>query len=382
MLPMKDLFMLDPDVIYFNHGSFGACPRPVFESYQKWQRELEWQPGDFLGRRYKDLMLNARTIVANYLGTNAENLEFVTNATMGINIVARSLELGPGDEVLSTDQEYGAMDRTFKFLARKRGFTYINRPIPVPVKSREDFVDDFWKGVTPHTRVIFMSHVTSPTAMTYPLQPICQKAHQAGILTLIDGAHAPGQMDISLDALGADFYTGNLHKWVCGPKGSAFLFARPEVQSLVEPLIVSFGWDESKPSSFVDLLEWTGTRDISPFLGAADAIQFMNEHDWPAVRAYCHNLGQQIRQQLFDLTGTPSLYPDSTDWYSQMGTASLADSTDMSALGSLLSNEYHMVLPLIGWNGHKLVRFSIQAYNSQEEIDILMNAIRKFMAQG
>jgi isopenicillin-N epimerase len=199
---------------------------------------------------------------------------------------------------------------------------------------------------------------------------------------VIDGAHAPGQMDISLDTIGADFYTGNLHKWVCGPKGSAFLFARPEVQCLVEPLVVSFGWDESKPSSFVDLLEWTGTRDISPFLGAADAIQFLNDHDWPAVRAYCHNLGAQIRQQLFELTGTPSLYPDSTEWYSQMGTASLADSTDMSALGTLLYNEYHIVLPLIGWNDHKLVRFSIQAYNTQEEVDILMNAIRKFMAKG
>jgi isopenicillin-N epimerase len=379
---MKDLFMLDPDVIYFNHGSFGATPRPVFEHYQKWQRELEWQPGDFLGRRHHDLMLNARKVVANFLGTKVENLVFVTNATLGINIVARSLELGPGDEVLSTDQEYGAMDRTFKFLARKKGFTYINRPIPVPVKSSADFVEDFWKGVTPHTRVIFLSHVTSPTAMTYPIQAICQKARQGSILTVIDGAHAPGQMDISLDTIGADFYTGNLHKWVCGPKGSAFLFARPEVQGLVEPLVVSFGWDESKPSSFEELLEWTGTRDISPFLGAADAIQFLNDHDWPAVRIYCHNLGAQIRQQLFELTGTPSLYPDSTEWYSQMGTASLADSTDMSALGALLFNEYHIVLPLVGWNEHKLVRFSIQAYNSQQEVDILMNAIRKFMAKG
>ncbi len=359
MLPMKDLFMLDPSVIYFNHGSFGATPRPVFDSYQKWQRELEWQPGDFLGGRHHALMLNARTIVANYLGTKVENLVFVSNATTGINIVARSLELGPGDEVLSTDQEYGAMDRTFKFLARKRGFTHINRAVPVPVKSSADFVDDFWKGVTSHTRVIFMSHVTSPTAMTYPIQAICQKARLKGILAVIDGAHAPGQMDISLDTLGADFYTGNLHKWVCGPKGSAFLFARPEVQNLVEPLVVSFGWDENKPSSFVDLLEWTGTRDISPFLGAADAIKFLNEHDWPAVRTYCHNLGAQIRHELFDLTGTPSLYPDSPEWYSQMGTASLADLTDMSALGALLFNEYHIVLPLIGWNGHKLVRFSI-----------------------
>ena len=313
MLPMKQLFMLDPDVIFFNHGSFGATPYPVFESLQKWQRELEWQPVEFLGGRHHDLMLNARSVLAEFLGTKAENLVFVTNATTGFNIIARSLALHPGDEVLTSDHEYGAMDRTFKFLAKEKGFTYISRHVSVPIKSAEDFVDEFWQGVTTQTRVIFLSHVTSPTAAIFPIKQIAQKAQEEGIITLIDGAHAPGQFDLDLDDLGADFYTGNLHKWVCAPKGSAFLYTRPEVQNLVEPLIVSFGWDENSPSGpnrFVDLLEWTGTRDISPYLAAADAIRFLNDHDWPAVREYCHNLGAQIRHQLFEMSNVPSLYPE------------------------------------------------------------------------
>jgi isopenicillin-N epimerase len=382
MLPMKQLFMLDPNVIYFNHGSFGATPYPVFESLQRWQRELEWQPSAFLGGRHHDLMLNARTVLADFLGTKPENLVFVTNATMGFNIIAHSLDLKPGDEVLTSDHEYGAMDRTFRYLAQKKGFTYVSHHISVPIKNAEDFVDDFWQGVTPQTRVIFLSHVTSPTAAIFPIKRIAHKAHQAGILTLIDGAHAPGQMDLNLDDLGADFYTGNLHKWVCAPKGSAFLYTRPEVQNLVEPLIVSFGWDGNStpgPNRFVDLLEWTGTRDISPFLAAVDAIKFLNEHDWPQVRSYCHNLGAQIRHELFEMSHVPSLYPDTTEWYSQMGTASLPNDIDLNALGSLLHNEYHIVVPIMKWNDHNLIRFSIQAYNSQQEVDILLEAIKNFL---
>ena len=378
---MKNLFMLDPNVIYFNHGSFGATPVPVFEAYQNWQRELEKQPGAFLGGRHRELMLHARTVLADFLGTKAENVEFVNNATTGFNIIARSLDLKPGDEVLTSDMEYGAMDHTWRYMAYKKGFAYITREIPVPVKNASEFVEHFWQGVTPNTRVISLSHVTSSTAMIFPVEQICHRAREAGIITLIDGAHAPGQIDLSLDTMGADFYTGNLHKWVCAPKGSAFLYARPEMQKLVEPLVVSFGWEQDKtgPDRFIDLLEWTGTRDISPYLAGADAIHFLQEHDWPAVRKYCHELGAQIRHKLFELTQTPSLYPDSTEWYSQMGTASLPNDIDLGALGKTLSEKYNIVIPILKWKDHNLVRFSIQAYNSQEEVDILLDVISKFL---
>ena len=233
MQSLRSEFLLDPDIIFLNHGSFGATPRPVFESYQRWQRVLEREPVDFLGRKATELLRESRTVLADYLGAQVDNLVYVTNATTGINIVAHSLDLNPGDEVLSTDHEYGAMDRTWRFLSRKRGFKYVNYTISIPVTSQDEFVQQFWAQVTPATRVIYLSHITSPTAMILPIEAITQRAREAGILTVIDGAHAPGQIPLSLDAIGADFYVGNLHKWLCAPKGSAFLYARPEVQALI-----------------------------------------------------------------------------------------------------------------------------------------------------
>jgi len=195
---LREEFLLDPSIIYLNHGSFGATPRPVFESYQRWQRELENQPCLYF-RKVHELLEHSRTILANFLGTTCTNLAYVTNATTGINIVAHSMKLKPGDEVLSTDHEYGALDRTWQFLSKKQGFKYVNQPIPLPVASSEDVIGELWKGVTNRTRIIFLSHVTSPTALIFPIQEICKKAREQGIMTVIDGAHAPGQVPLNLD---------------------------------------------------------------------------------------------------------------------------------------------------------------------------------------
>ncbi|MEW6240549.1 MAG: aminotransferase class V-fold PLP-dependent enzyme, partial [Chloroflexota bacterium] len=226
MFGLRRRFQLDPSVTYLNHGSFGATPRPVFRAYQRWQRELERQPVEFLGRRHNDLMRSARTSLAAYLSTQAENVVFTQNVTIALNIAARSLGLGRGDEVLGTNHEYGALDRTWRFLAKERGFAYINQSIPVPLANEGQFVETFWQGVTPRTRVIFLSHITSPTATIFPIREIIERARGAGILTVIDGAHAPGQIPLALDSLGADFYGGNLHTWLCAPKGAGFLYAR------------------------------------------------------------------------------------------------------------------------------------------------------------
>lgn len=380
---MKEYFLLDPDIIFLNHGSFGATPRPVFESYQRWQRELERQPVEFLGRRSDDLLNAARDKLAAYLGTSRDNLVFVTNATTGINILARSMNLGPDDEVLASDHEYGALDRTWKFLSLRSGFIYINHTTSLPVADAEQWIDQFWGGVTDRTRVIFLSHITSPTAIIFPVEEICRRARQAGILTVIDGAHAPGQIDLALDRLGADFYTGNLHKWLCAPKGTAFLFARPEVQSLVQPLIVSWGWDSLTPSTsrFVDWMQWTGTRDISAFLAVPDAIAFQAEHNWPQVRKQCHELAAELRHRVTKLTGIPALYPDSSDWYQQMGTVSLPNSVDICELKLALYDRFKIEIPLIEWNGRKLMRFSLQAYNTQVDVVALEFALKNLLHQ-
>ena len=292
MLHLREQFLLDPDITFLNHGSFGATPKPVFDVYQNWQRELERQPVEFLDRRFAERMAASRAVLADYFGTQLDNLVYVTNATVGVNIVARSLELGIGDEVLATNHEYGACDRTWRFLSQKHGFAYINRPISVPLASMEDFIEQFWQSVTPHTKVIFLSHITSPTAIILPVAEVCRRARAQGILTIVDGAHAPGQIPLNLEEVGADFYIGNLHKWLCAPKGAGFLYARPAAQKRLEPLVVSWGYEAEKPgpSKFVDHHEWWGTRDIATFLSVPAAIEFHEENDWDKVRTACHEL--------------------------------------------------------------------------------------------
>jgi isopenicillin-N epimerase len=377
---LKQDFLLDPDVIFLNHGSFGATPRPVFEAYQRWQRELERQPVEFLGRRHDALMRSARTALAQYLNARADNVVYTQNVTISVNIVARSLALGPGDEVLTSDHEYGACDRTWHFLAREKGFTYINRPVPMPSASTHDLIDDFWQGVTPRTRAIFLSHITSPTALIFPVAEICRRARAAGIVTLIDGAHAPGQIPLDLPALGADFYGGNLHKWLCAPKGAGFLYARPEVQPLLKPLVVSWGYEAEQPSgsAFIDQHEWWGTRDIAAFLAVEDAIRFQADHDWPWIRSECHSLLTGALNRVQEITGLPSCYPDDT-WYVQMGVASLPQGADIISMKSRLYTEDHIEVPLVDWSGQKLIRISVQGYNEPADIDRLLEALRRVL---
>src|SRR5260221_8929116 len=267
-------FLARRNIAFLNHGSLGARARPVFEAYQRWQGELESQPVEFLSRRLSGLLAEARAQLAAYIGTHANNIVFVPNATHGMNIIARSLELQPGDEVLGTDHEYGAVERSWRLICEQPGARYRSHPISLPVTSPEALIDELWEGVSDHTRLLVVSHITSPTALIFPVADICRRAAQQGILTAIDGAHAPGQVDLDLDRLGADFYVGNCHKWLCAPVGAGFLYARPDRQPLLQPLVVSWGWQARKPgpSPFLDYFEWIGTDDPAAFLSVPAAI--------------------------------------------------------------------------------------------------------------
>jgi isopenicillin-N epimerase len=377
MPPLKEQFLLDPNIVFLNHGSFGATPKPVFDVYQAWQLELERQPVEFLGRRAIDLLAGSRAVLAKYLGTQRDNLVYVTNVTVGVNIVAHSLRLGPGDEVLATNHEYGACDRTWRFLAQKQGFSYNSQPISVPLTTDEDFIEQFWRGVTARTRLIFISHVTSPTASIFPVNKVCRLARARGLLTLVDGAHAPGQIPLNLEEIGADFYTGNLHKWLNSPKGAGFLYARPDVQALLEPLIISWGWQSEMPgpSQFVDQYEWQGTRDLAAFLSVPVAIQFQKENDWQKVREVCHSLAVEAERRICTLTGLASLYSDDT-WFAQMFSAYLPAETDILTLKSRLYDDFRVEVPLMAWNNHKLIRVSVQGYNTHQDIDRLLLALK------
>jgi isopenicillin-N epimerase len=378
---LQDQFLLNPDIIFLNHGSYGATPRPVFEAYQRWQRELETQPVEFLGRRAPGLLQDARAILAKYLHVECNDLVYIPNVTTGINIVSRSLALRPGDEVLGTDHEYGAIDRIWTFLSKKLGFRYINQPIFTPVSSSEGVVEDLWKGVTSRTRVICVSHIPSPTALIFPVAEICRKARQAKILTIVDGAHAPGQIDLSLAILGADFYTGNLHKWLCAPKGSAFLYARPEVQPFIEPLTVSWGWQSQNPgpSTFIDYLEYSGTRDISAYLTVPEAIRFQEYHHWDEVRKNCHLLAAEANHRISLLTGLSPLSVDFPQWCAQMTSVPLPGHLDPGLLQRNLLQEFNIEIPIIRWKGMNLLRISVQGYNSMKDIDALISALMTYL---
>lgn len=380
---LKEYFLLDPTVHFLNHGSFGATPKPVFEACQRWQLELERQPVEFLGRRHNELMRTARAALADFVGTTEDNLVYVTNVTVGLNIVARSLELGSTDEVLTTDHEYGALDRTWRFLAKEKGFTYRPCQIPLPLTSAEMFVETLWQGVTPRTRVIFLSQITSPSAVIFPVAEVCARARREGILTVIDGAHVPGQIPLALDELGADFWSGNLHKWLMAPKGAGFLSARPEIQSLLKPLVVSWGYEAEipGPSRFIDQHEWMGTRDVSAFLAVPEAIRFQKEHAWEKVREACFELATLAQAQICALTGLAPLHLPAARTYRQMVAVPLPAETDLPTLKSRLYDEFRVEVPLTTWNGQKLIRVSVQGYNTQEDIEALVEALRVLLPQ-
>lgn len=377
---LAHLYMLDPAYTFLNNGSFGAVPIPVFEKYLQLQRDLETHPAKVLAEAREEGRARSRQALAEYLGTTKENIALVTNVTAGLNIVARDLRLGPGDEVLSTDHEYGSINGAWGFVADRRGFEYINFPVPVPFNTPQEVVDAFWRGVTPRTRVIAFSHITSPTALTFPAKLICQRAREAGILTVVDGAHAPGHFPLDLDDIGADFYSGNLHKWAGGPKGTAFLYARPEVQHLIQPLVAGVRWKQgdNDRSMFVENVQNLGTRDPSRFLVIPDMLEFLRTHNWPAVQKRCHELVRQAQQRICALSGKPPLHPDDDQWYAQMAACPLPD-TDTGVLRKRLFDEYKIETTMYTWQGQPLIRVSIQAYNSQADVDRLIDALKRLL---
>lgn len=365
---LRSHFLLDPSITFLNHGSFGACPKPVFEAYQGWQLELERQPVLFLGRRVDELLNEAMKPLATYLNGDPDDIVFVPNATTGVNIVARSLPLAEGDEILTTDHEYGACRNTWLDVCIKTGARLVEVAFPLPMTTPEAFVERFWAGVTPRTKVIYLSHITSPTALIFPLEEIARRAREAGIITVIDGAHAPGHVPIDLKALDVDFYTGNCHKWLCTPKGSAFLYVRRDLQPMVQPAIISWGYG----LGFKLLLQMQGTRDPAAYLAVPAALEFLNAHNWDAVRERCHALVVSTAQQIASLTGVPLVADPS--WYGQMMAIPLPPCDDQDVKRRLY-DDYQIEVPVFTFNNTQFVRVSIQGYNTPEDVEHLIAAL-------
>jgi isopenicillin-N epimerase len=362
---LRELFLLDPEIAFLNHGAHGACPRSVFDEYRRWQLELERQPVAFF-RRYPDLYDEARGLLARHVGADPPNVVFVPNATSGMNMALRSLELRPGDEILTTDHEYGAVDLLWQKVCAKPGARIVRRAL----RAGTGLVDELFAGANDRTRVLSLSHVSSPTAIILPVEEICARARDAGILTFVDGAHAPGQLDLDLEALGADVYAGNCHKWLCAPKGSGFLYARPEHHEWVEPLVLGWGLAEE---DFTARHRWRGTADPAAWLATPAAIDFQAEHGWADVRRRCHALAHEASRRLAERTGLEPLAPDD-GWFGQMVAAPLPPG-DEQELQRRLYDEHRIEVPLFAWNDRRLLRVSFQGYNDERDLDRLLSAL-------
>ena len=377
---IRDQFLLRPDITFLNFGSWGACPKPVFERYQQFQLELEQEPVLFFTQTGLQHVEKARQALGEYLDADADDLVFVTNPSYAVNIIAKSFALGAGDEVLTTEWEYGACDRTWQYYCDRAGARYVKQPIRLPLQSQDDFVAQFLQGVTKRTKLIFLSHITSSTAIRFPVEKIVAEAKKLGIMTFVDGAHAPAQVPLRLRSLGADIYTGACHKWMMTPKGSSFLYVRKEHQALFDPLVISWGYKADKPSHslFLDYHQQQGTRDFSAFCCIPAAISFMKEHNWEEVSSQCRQLVLNNAMRFCNLLGAEPLLPLDDFFVRQLLSIPIR-TQEPELLKARLYEEHRIQIPVMRHGDRVFIRYSIQAFNSQEDLDRLEEALLRIL---
>lgn len=376
MSNIKSQFLLRDDVTFLNFGSFGACPKPIFERYQQYQLELEQEPVQFITVTGLQYLKQSREALAAYINCPADDVVYVTNPSYAVNIIAKSFNLQKDDEILTTNLEYGACDRAWNYYCKKVGAKYIRQPITLPIPSKEDLINEFFKGLTSRTKLVFISHLTSSTGLRMPVEEICAIAKQKGILTFVDGAHAPGQLPLNLQTLQADIYTGACHKWMMTPKGSSFLYVKNEHQHLFDPLIVSWGYQSTAPSQsqFLDYHQMQGTRDFSAFLCIPNAIEFMQQNNWSAVSKTCKEMVQQNAPRFCKLLKATPTAPITDDFICQLYSTPIKTKQPLE-LHRHFFNQYKIEVPVMPHGDNVFLRYSIQAFNTQNDLDKLYNAV-------
>lgn len=403
--PWRHLWSLDPDVTYLNHGSFGPSPRSIRVAQQAWIDRLERNPMDFFMRQLDRCLEEARGRLAEFVGTKPHHLLFADNATFGMNVVARTVPLAAGDEVLMTDHEYGAVLRIWRQRCQATGAALVIGKLPQPLTTAGEVVEALFARATSRTKLLVVSHVTSKTAVILPLREICARARELGIPVCVDGPHAPGMVPVEIDRLSCDFYAASCHKWLSAPFGSGFLYVHPRWQPSAQPSIVSWGRTLSGHSSgWMDDFIWSGTRDPSAFLTVPAAIDFLKTFDSDSqsdsagavdgpspvsgirvFRDHGHALAQQARLQISDLTGLTPLVPDSPEWYGTMISLPLPDSVPeapaeyMHPLQEALWDRFRIEIPVVNWQGRRFIRVSCHLYNSAADIDRLTDALRALL---
>lgn len=378
---MKSQFLLTDKITYLNHGSFGACPKPIYNEFQRFQLELETEPTRFIQKSLTGYLKIARESLSTFVGCEASDLFFTPNPTFAVNTVVRSLNLQPNDEILSTNHEYGAMDRTWNFFCKKTGAKYIRQSITLPIVSKEQILEEFWSGYSSKTKVVFINQISSATALIFPVKEICDKAQELGLITIVDGAHVPGHIDLNIQELNPDYYTGTLHKWMLAPKGSSFLYVKKELQEDLDPLVVSWGYESIVPgeSQFLDYHEYNGTKDMSAYLCTPTVVQFLQENNWKAVAEKCKQIVLDNYQRFCDLLNTKPICPITDEFLGQM--ASIPIKTDKpNELKEVLYDKYYIQIPVMPLNENIYLRYSINAYNSQEDLDKLYEVLQEIIA--
>ncbi len=388
------LWLLDPQVVFLNHGSFGACPRRVLEFQSELRARLERQPLQFMVRELEPLLDSAREALARFVGADAEDLVFVPNATSGVNTVLRSLEFQRGDELLVTDQEYNACRNALDFAAERAGARVVVAKLPFPVRDADELVAPILERVTSRTRLALVDHVTSQTGLVMPLGRVVNELASRGIDTLVDGAHAPGMVPLNLKDLGVAYYSGNCHKWICAPKGAALLHVRRDRQKAIRPLTISHGANSARTdrSRFLIEFAWAGTWDPTACLSIPEALRFMGSllpGGWPEVMARNRALALAARRILCAALKVPESCPE--EFIGSLASVPLSDATQAGRAGGPLYEyplqdalrvKHGIEVPIIPWPAppKRWLRISAQLYNALPQYEWLAKCIVEELA--
>jgi len=378
---------LAPQVAFLNHGSFGACPKHILQHQAELRRQMEAEPVQFLWRRYEERLDLSRRQVAQFVGARPRDLVFVTNATTGVNAVVHSLKLRPGEAILTTNHDYNACHNVLVEAAHRAHARLIVAQVPFPLASADQVVEAVLAAVTRRTRLALLDHVTSNTGLVFPVARLVRELEARGVDTLVDGAHAPGMMPLDLPRLGAAYYTANLHKWTCAPKGAAFLWVREDKQKDLQPAIISHGNNTPRPgySAFQDRFDWAGTFDPSPWFCAGEAIRWLGEllpGGWRELRERNHRLAVEARQVLCRSLGVEAPCPEQL--LGAMATLPLPDRFQgrpragrIDLEQEWLYDQSRVEVPFVrfGWPERRYFRVSAHIYNSLPEYLYLAAAL-------
>ncbi|HLL03661.1 MAG TPA: aminotransferase class V-fold PLP-dependent enzyme [Myxococcaceae bacterium] len=389
---LRSRWSLDPKIIFLNHGSFGACPTEVLQTQSELRARLESEPVRFLVREFEPLLDEARAALATFLDADPEDLAFVPNATTGVNTVLRALRFAPGDEVLTTNHEYNASRNALDWVTSRGGARVTVAQLPWPNPTPASVVEAMLAHVTPRTRLLLIDHISSQTALVLPLKQLVHALRERGVETLVDGAHGPGQVPLSMRELGAGYYTGNCHKWLCAPKGAAFLHVRKDLQVGLKPLVVSHGHNSKRQdrSRFRLDFDWTGTSDPTPALCVPHALRFMGgllPGGWPALMADNRAKALAARHLLCQRLGVEPHCPE--EMVGAMATVALPDGFPtepqpplfLDPLQDRLFYEHHIEVPIVAWPQapRRHLRLSAQVYNTHTEYQALAEALEALL---